>query len=212
MSIQTDDPKREFLNLMNHDTKLWNMAEKVMDGSNMILTLRNVPWGIGDLEVTLEGMDNAIAKRNAVGAFAQYIRSEVDERINDEAVTARAAQDAAFARANASELSMDRGNDRGSAGVAGAGAQVQEVANQKAVSPFGQIEALGSHPATRLSDLRRFVEQAEAVIAEARDYIAKYNKEIKALEAYMRVLNEQETYIEEQISSDERAAVAEEAE
>jgi hypothetical protein len=184
--------KQEWIDLMQSDGKLWDMAEKEMDGTNMKLTLRGLPWGIGDAEVTLEGMDNAIAKRNAVGSYAEYIRGLIDEQINDEAITIRAAQAAAFASEDASELPVDERIYTGPGRVEGERTEVQEVASQEAVQAPRLPASGAAGPADRISQLRGFITQAEGVVTDARASIAKAHKEIEALNAYMEVINAQE--------------------
>lgn len=179
--------KTDWTDVMQHDVRLWDMAEhKDNPDGTITKTLRNMPWGIGDLEVTLEGLDNAIKRREAVGSFANYVRDVIDERINDEAVEARATQAAALASPDPSELSVDVGPNRGAAGVGREREEVSPVANQEAVPAFEQPTNRTADPAHRLSELRTGVEGARA-------YIATASTEIKALEAYMEIINESTT-------------------
>jgi hypothetical protein len=192
MSIQTDDPKREFINMLNHDMKLWDMAEE-SPGANpgeITKTLRGIPWGIGELEVTLSGITSADARRSAIATFADYVRGGIDERINDEAVEARAAQAAALAREDTGDIPVDVGGNTGSGEVATRTGEVQEAPREGAVQTLGVPPRGDADPAARLLELRGYIDDTEGLVAEARAGIAAARKEIKALNAYMEVLNE----------------------
>jgi hypothetical protein len=193
--------KQEWLDMMQHDVKIWELAEKELKGNKITLTMRDIPWGIGDAEVTLEGIDDANSKRNAVGSYAEYIRGLIDDQINDETIELRAAQAAAFASEDAGKLPVDSGIYRGPSRVGGERAEVQEVANQEAVPSLSLPAAGNTDPAVRLSELRRFVGEAESLGATAR-------REIKALEAYMAVLTDKEL----EAVSEEQEKITEEIE
>jgi hypothetical protein len=89
--------KTDTFDIMQSDMKLWEKAEKFpAKGGGVSVTL-NLPFGIGEHTVTMEGMNDAQGKRNAVGAYGEYIRGLIKERIDDEAVTSRAKAAAAKA-------------------------------------------------------------------------------------------------------------------
>lgn len=90
--------KFEALNIMQSDFKLWEAATETAISPGVVEKTINLPWGIGDVTVRLEGMNDAGKRRQAVGAYGEHIRSLIDDRINDEAVTARAKAAAAKAQ------------------------------------------------------------------------------------------------------------------
>lgn len=101
------------LDIMQSDMKLWDTAEKKPIAGGKVEVTLDLPWGIGSHSVTLEGMKDAQGKRNAVGAYGEYIRGLIDEQINDEAITSRAQVAAARAEqdgsADSDSLSADAG-------------------------------------------------------------------------------------------------------
>jgi len=84
------DEVKDILDIMNSDFKLWEHATDTPADNGGVTKTLHLPWGIGDVTVTMEGMTDAGKKREAVGAYGNYIRQLIDERINDDAVTARA--------------------------------------------------------------------------------------------------------------------------
>ncbi len=174
----------EWLSIMHHDVKMWELAEKEEVRGGLQLTMRDMPWGIGDAVVTLEGITNAIERQNAVGSYGAYIRGLIDEEINDEAVEARAKQASAFAREDADTAALGLGRDRDSAGVGGTPSPVQGVVGEDAVPTFMQAATVSADPTTRLAELR-------AAVGEAQAYITSTSREIKALEAYVAVMETQ---------------------
>lgn len=82
--------KNEALDIMNSDFKLWERAATEDHGGGKLTKTLTLPWGIGEVSVTLEGMTDAGKRRNAVSGYGEYIRGLIDEATNDEAVTARA--------------------------------------------------------------------------------------------------------------------------
>lgn len=180
----------EWLSIMHHDVRLWDMAEKEEVKGGMKLTMRDMPWGIGDAEVTLEGVSDANERRNAVGTYGAYIRGLIDNEIDDEAVEARATQAAAFASEDADKHALGLERNTGAGGVEGTQQAVQAVAGAEAVPTFMQSVSVSTDPAARLSELR-------AGVGDARDYITATSREIEALEAYVAVMDTQKAPQEE---------------
>jgi len=88
--------EQELQAILQSDMKLWDAAETTEAGNTIVKTL-NLPYGIGRKEVTLEGLDNASARRSALESFGNYIRGVIEDKIGEESVTARAIQKAARA-------------------------------------------------------------------------------------------------------------------
>jgi hypothetical protein len=81
--------EKELSQVLNSDFKLWEFAETEENGTSITKSL-NLPLGIGEVTVTLEDIHDATTKRGAVEAFGDYVRGLVRERTDDEEVTARA--------------------------------------------------------------------------------------------------------------------------
>jgi hypothetical protein len=103
---------QETLDVLSSDMKLWEAAEKEDLGGGRLKLALDLPWGIGLTEVTLEGMNDAGAKRNALGSYGQYIRDLHANATSEDEISARARQRAALAEPIGGEDSVD-----GSAGV-----------------------------------------------------------------------------------------------
>jgi len=104
--------KREAIDLMNSDMKLWDAATTVDNGKGTLVKSLDLPFGIGETNVTIEGLTDAGKKRNAVSQFGEYIRGLIKERIDDEAVTARAKAAAQKAEQDDSSDSLRDGSER----------------------------------------------------------------------------------------------------
>ncbi len=120
-------------------------------------------------------------RRTAFEAFGNYIRDEVKERTSDESVTARAAQAAARASAEPSELPLVGADDSSAGGLDGVSSEVQEVADEAAVPTPSGAPARDSDPVARLSYIR-------GEIKRLTDSLAELAIEEQALEAYVEVL------------------------
>lgn len=98
--------ENEFRSIMFSDQKLWDFAETTDETPNSLTKSINVPWGIGTIDVTLEGTNNASGRRAAFEGFGNYIRDLIKERTSDESVTARAKQ----SDVRDAELSLEQPN------------------------------------------------------------------------------------------------------
>jgi len=90
--------------ILQSDMKLWESATQ-QEGKEGSLTLAiDLPYGIGIVEVTFEGIKDAGTRRGAVESWGNYIRGQVEDKTSDEAIAAKAARakmkldDAAAAR------------------------------------------------------------------------------------------------------------------
>lgn len=102
---------KDALDIMNSDFKLWEAATEKPLGAGVVEKTINLPWGIGETTVTLEGMNDSNKRRAAVGAYGEYIRGLINERTNDEAIESRARQAAAKAEQDDSgdSVGVDKG-------------------------------------------------------------------------------------------------------
>ena len=171
--------KEDALDLMQSDMKLWDTAKKQVKGNKVEVTL-DLPLGIGEHTVTLEGMDNAQGKRNAVGAYGEYIRGLIDEQINDEAVTARAKAAAARSEPDDSPDGFGVDPNAGVQHAAGEAEAVQATGETHQGSDEGHAD-FGTTLIARESALRARVERAEA-------NITSWNKELVGVVAALEAM------------------------
>lgn len=136
---------KEALDCMNSDYKLWEKAESKDLGGGRVEKTLHLPWGIGEVSVTLEGMSDAGKRRAAVSGYGEYIRGVVNEAISDEAVSARAKQAAARVEQRDSEDSVIVGGGtrvRDAAVQAPTDAEAGEAHEGNATKPVGLRETL----------------------------------------------------------------------
>jgi hypothetical protein len=159
------------------DFKLWESASTVEEGSVITKTL-DLPYGIGEVTLGFEGVKDAAGRRNAAGVWGQAVRDAIDNAVGEESVSARAAQKAA-------RVSTDDGGYGGPSEPRQDDARQEEVPAEEAVPTLGGPSTLSTEPSNRLDELRDF-----------RNQLAKRIKgldlEIKALQAYVEVMNAQE--------------------
>ena len=127
----------EILDIMNSDFKLWEAAEDEDVGPGKVNKTINLPWGIGEVTVTREGMNDAGKRRAAVGAYGEHIRGLIRDRTSDESVEARAKQAAARAELANSEDSDGVGGVEPVHGGPEAEEEVQEEVTEEAARPYG---------------------------------------------------------------------------
>ena len=89
---------QEALDIMQSDMKLWEAAETEETKEGVVIKTISLPWGLGEVVVELEGMNDGNKRREAVESYGAYIRGLIDEQTNDEAITARAKAAAARAK------------------------------------------------------------------------------------------------------------------
>lgn len=104
---------KDALDIMNSDFKLWEKSKSKDLGNGKVEKTIDLPWGIGEYSVTLEGMNDGSKRRAAVGAYGQHIRDLIKERIDDEAITSRAKAAAARAEYTRSSDSNSISTDEG---------------------------------------------------------------------------------------------------
>lgn len=173
--------KKEALGLMQSDMKLWEAASTEDVGDAAIKKVINLPWGIGEVEVTLEGLTDAGKKRSAITSYGEYIRGIIDEQINDEAITARASQKAALAGEDTGGIVDGSGND--SAGPRGPyPGKPTKVVDTEAMETLNVITAGPEAVADRAIYVR---EQ----IRKVADNLIGLKRELAGLEAYLEVYN-----------------------
>ena len=164
--------------ILQSDFKLWEAASTTMVGADADRLVKEIdlPYDIGLFSVTFEGVKDATSRRDAVAQFAATVRNEIDNRIGEAAVTARAAQRPSRVGSVYGELS---GIDGECAGRAEAIPDTEAVPTSGA-NPF----ASGDDPVARLDALRE-----EFGVCVARTTVIR--REVRALEAYIAVMQEE---------------------
>ena len=170
--------KVEALSKMNSDMQLWEAADSKDLGNGKVEKTINLPWGIGVTSVVLEGMTDASKRRSAVGAYGDYIRGVINDKIGEENVTARAQQKAASLSEDSSRETDSRESDNGGAHES----ERQETADKEPVQTPQAVTGGELEPDARLADLQKRV-------GEANNFIQRAKKEIAALEAYVEIMN-----------------------
>ena len=174
------------LDIMNSDYKLWQAAVDNDVGGGRVEKTITLPWGIGEYKVTLEGMNDAGKRREAVGQYGQHIRDLIDERINDDAVTSRAK--AAAARSEQADSEDSDGLDREVNVRTGTGAEeVQEAADE------GPEEAYGSATEGNV-DLREVLVARRAAldgrIEELTERLAVACRDLRGIDAALEAMED----------------------
>lgn len=169
--------ERDLRGILQSDFQLWERSETVEDGG-MVTKIISLPHGIGDFRLTFEGINNAQGRLSAVGIWGQSIRDAVNDAVGDEAVSARAAQKAA-------RVGPDDGNYGGLSESDPYDAGAVPVPAQETVSPLSEPATLSTDTSNRIDELRRFR-------VECAKRIKGLDLEIKALSAYLEVMNAQQ--------------------
>jgi hypothetical protein len=180
---------RETLDCMNSDFKLWEKAESKDLGGGVVEKTITLPWGIGEVVVNLEGMNDAGKRRAAVGSYGEYIRGVIDEQTNDEAVTSRAK--AALARSELANSEDSTGVNR-ELGVRDE--EVQEASDEEASEAYeedvSQPLGLGEVFANRRAEIIARIDRTEHRRAEANRTLDQLSKELNAIDAALEALGD----------------------
>jgi hypothetical protein len=172
--------EKELREILQSDMKLWDSAETTEDG-NAVTKVLDLPYGIGRTEVRLEGLDNGAARRSACEGFGSYIRELVNERIGDEAVTARAKQAAAKAGTDTGGVPDERGDDPARQGWEDDGGATP-VPNQKAMASHDVVAFTPEGMARRADAVRELVGTYE-------EHLDALRLELRGITAYLETLD-----------------------
>jgi hypothetical protein len=175
--------------IMQSDIKLWESATTTAKGNDITKRLI-LPFGIGEVAIEFQGVDNGIKRRSAAEQWGAGIRARIKEAIDDEAVTARAKSAAAqkeaeqeleaMGEADSGDSDSDqpvdnRGQSSVQASASGSAAKAHAVAGEEDNGPGG------TDFVARAEWLRSRINEGEARLKEQR-------RELKALEAALAVL------------------------
>ena len=167
--------EEEIMSILGADMKLWERAETKQTANGLVKSLF-LPFGIGQVDVTLEGVNDAVGRRSAVQAFGEYIRSRVKEATDDDIITAKAQEHAARVREERSrELVLPRNDKQREAAVA----------SSETVPAFDGLIDLGEGLSDRIAAI-------EFRIVACERQLAKDRRELKAYKAMQKVLEESE--------------------
>jgi len=167
--------------ILHSDMKLWDAAVTTTDGPTTVTKVLELPYGIGRTEVTLEGLDDAGKRREAVTGFGAYIRRLIIDRVDDDSISARAKQKAAFASEDANKLSGDGRDDN-----AGPDREVGGVS-----AKVSDTETVATPNVTVLSpeDMAGRRRQIENSIQRLEENLAALRGELVGITAYLEAMN-----------------------
>lgn len=170
--------KTELIDMMQSDMKLWDNAQTKEGPGGVIEKVIDLSaFGLDkEWTVRMEGITNAEQRREAVAIFGSHVRAAIKEKIDDEAVTARAAAQAAYSRGSADRLADSVGTDRTGS---------KEIFGPSAVPT--SYEAADFH--TELTDRAEFL---RGRIAEYDRQSRAWRKELMAVEAALRAYDASE--------------------
>jgi len=182
---------QETLDIMNSDFKLWERATGEDLGGGKVTKTINLPWGIGEVTVTLEGMTDATKRRGAVSSYGEYIRGLIDEQTNDEAITSRAQVHAANAQPTDSESGADSlggGPERVREPSVQEGdvPQAGQAHKEHATRPVGLREILTARKVEIDDEVEYFTERRDTSIEE----LIALAQDLKAVEAGLAALGD----------------------
>jgi hypothetical protein len=165
--------KSEIMSILQSDMKLWDSAATTDMGDGTLIKTLDLPFGLGETTITLEGLTNGLKRRSAVEQYGGYIRGLIEECINDEAITARAQQAAAKTSEDTSPIYVGHEADR---------PERAEVPREEAVSSYGQaLIPSRENTDSRIDEIERFIRSSEAEISLCR-------RELLALQAYREAM------------------------
>ena len=180
--------------MMQSDMKLWESATTEHKGSTITKAVI-LPFGIGEFRVNFEGVDNGIKRRAAAEQWGAMVRERVKDRVGDESVTARAQQAAALRQSEGEAEglgSSDNGHGTGDSAPVG-------LQDQSAVLPAASAFPVQAHGGPAQDDQgpqgTDFAARAEWLrgrIGEGERQLKGWRRELKALDAALSVLGEDE--------------------
>lgn len=186
--------EQEVYEVQQSDMKLWDMSTTEIKGTTIIKALV-LPFGIGEVRVQFEGVDNGIKRRSAAEQWGNMVRQTIKDRIDDESVTARAKQAAALrpsedelegvGSANSGDGTQDeaakrlRDNEAVQTATPPAAVQAHAFANEGDQGPAG-------------TDFAARAEWLRERIGDGERQLKGWKRELKALEAALAVMGEDE--------------------
>ena len=154
------------------------------NGKGTLIKSLDLPFGIGETNVTIEGLTDAGKKRNAVSQFGEYIRGLIKERIDDEAVTARAKAAAERVEQDDSADSVRDSAERVQEPVCEA-SPIQTTSGSYEEDAIEDVDFGTGLAARRTSLINR--------IGRVESDLARWRKELKGIEAALEAMSDDES-------------------
>lgn len=173
--------EQELNEVLQSDIRLWEVADTVQHPDGAVTKTLDLPYGIGVTEVRLEGMTDGIKRKAAFESYGNYIRGLVHEQTDDGAIQARA--EAAAARSKQDNRTDSLLVDRGGAPL---------TADTPSDVP-GAEEPYGGHADGNAGLGATLIAQRTALAAKvgrAEANLATWRRELKALDAACKALEE----------------------
>ncbi len=143
--------------ILHSDMKLWDACTE--ENGERFLEL---PHGIGRVAISMEGIDDGAKRAAAVGSFGDYIRSQVKDKVGEEAVTARAKQKAADTLDAGGEPSVERGIDNTTVGLGWEPGNFSEVSDKETVAAPNVLTTGPEELARQTDELRERIALTES--------------------------------------------------
>lgn len=180
--------------IMQSDIKLWEQATTQTVGTTVTKSMI-LPFGIGEMTVSFEGVDNGIKRRAAAEQWGAMVRERIKDRIDDDAITARAKQQAAIRESERESQAVghvdsgDGPEDASPVGLRGDEAVQAPTATEPVQAYALSAEADQGPEGT---DFAARAEWLRGRIGEGEKQIRGWRRELRALEAALEVLKEDE--------------------
>ena len=182
--------KEDVFAIMNSDIKLWEQATTESNGGTITKAVI-LPFGIGEVRVNFEGVDNGIKRRAAAEQWGAMVRGRIKDAIDDESVTARAQQQAAL-RESEAELEGVEQSDSGDGTGNSAEVGLQDQSSVSTQAPAGAVQAHAfdaqADQGPSGTDFSSRAEWLRGRIGEGERQLKGWRRELKALEAALSVM------------------------
>lgn len=182
---------KDALDIMNSDFKLWEKAESEDLGGGKVVKTLTLPWGIGEVKVTLEGMTDADKRRQAVAGYGNYIRDLINEATADEAIEARARQAAALAKPADSGGSPIIGGEQRVRDAA-VQEETHEVAGETHEHHAKEPVSIGETLAARRLEIEDELDFYRGRLEAAEREVARLSRDLRSVERAIAAIEEDE--------------------
>ena len=181
----------EIHGIMNSDIKLWEQATTEQRGTTITKAVV-LPFGIGEMRVSFEGVDNGIKRRAAAEQWGLMVRERVKNAIDDESVTARAQQAAALRESEEESARLER-LDSGDGDSNSTTVGLQDQSAVPTASKTGSVQAHAfdaeADQGPEGTDFTARAEWLRTRIGEGERQLKGWRRELRALEAAINILD-----------------------
>ena len=176
---------------MNSDMKLWEGSTTEIKGTTVTKAII-LPFGIGEMRVSFQGVDNGLKRRAAAEQWGLMVRDRVKNAIDDESITARAKQAAAL-RESEAESEGVVGPDSGDSDGNEATERLQDQSSVPTQAKAGSVQAHAKHGeedhGPQGTDFSSRAEWLRGKIGEGERQLKGWRRELRAIEAALNVLD-----------------------